>query len=59
MGSASQRLSQFADGGLLSPCMAYLLLCDAMFWGIGYPVMYLHLFKAPLLFSPADFRLAF
>jgi hypothetical protein len=32
MGSASQQLSQLADGGSLSPCMAYLLLYNAIFW---------------------------
>jgi hypothetical protein len=31
MGSASQQLPQRTNGGALSPCMAYLLLCDAMF----------------------------
>jgi hypothetical protein len=32
MGSASQQLSQLTDGGSLSPSLAYLLLCDAIFW---------------------------
>jgi hypothetical protein len=32
MGSASQQLSQLTDSGSLSPSLAYLLLCDAMFW---------------------------
>jgi hypothetical protein len=32
MGSTSQQLSQLAGGGSLSPYMAYLLLCDIMFW---------------------------
>jgi hypothetical protein len=31
MGSASQQLSQLIDGGSLSPSLAYLLLCDAIF----------------------------
>jgi hypothetical protein len=35
MGSASQQLSQLTDGGSLPPCMAYLLLCDFMFWGLA------------------------
>jgi hypothetical protein len=32
MGSASQQLSQLAGSGSLSPFMAYLILCGAMFW---------------------------
>jgi hypothetical protein len=32
MGSASQQLSQLTDGGSLSPSLAYLLLCDVIFW---------------------------
>jgi hypothetical protein len=32
MGSASQQLSQLIDSGSLSPSLAYLLLCDAIFW---------------------------
>jgi hypothetical protein len=42
MGSASQQLSQLTDSGSLSPSLAYLLLCDAMFWGFGYLVLYLY-----------------
>jgi hypothetical protein len=32
MGSASQQLSQLTGSGSLPPFMAYLLLCDAIFW---------------------------
>jgi hypothetical protein len=35
MGSASQQLSQLFNGGSLSQCMTYFLLCDAMFWGLA------------------------
>jgi hypothetical protein len=35
MGFTSQQLSQLADAGLLSPCKAYLLLCDTMLWGLA------------------------
>jgi hypothetical protein len=36
MSSASQQLSQLINGGVIvSPCMAYLLLCVAMFWDLA------------------------
>jgi hypothetical protein len=41
MGSASQQLSQLTDGGSLSPSLAYLLLCDVIFWVFCYLVLYL------------------
>jgi hypothetical protein len=35
IGSASQQVSQLSNGGLLSPCITYLLLCDTMVWGLA------------------------
>jgi hypothetical protein len=35
MGSAFQQLSQLTDGRSLSLCVAYLLRCDATFWGLA------------------------
>jgi hypothetical protein len=35
MGSTSQQLSQLVDSESLSPYMAYLCLCDTMFWGLA------------------------
>jgi hypothetical protein len=37
--------------------MTYLLLCDAMFWRIGYLVLYLRLFKGSLFFRLRVFAL--
>jgi hypothetical protein len=49
MGSASQELSQLAGGGLLSPYIAYLLLCDAIFWILA-TWFYIYVFSKHLCF---------
>jgi hypothetical protein len=53
MGSASQQLSQLTDSGSLSLSLAYLLLCDAIFWVLATWFCISIFFS----FSPPGFRL--
>jgi hypothetical protein len=55
MGSASQQLSQLADGGSLSLYMAYLLICDAMFWVLATRFC-ICVFSKQLCFFPFHLR---
>jgi hypothetical protein len=55
MGSASQQLSQLTDGESLSPSLAYLLLCDGIFWVLAtWFCIYISIFFS---FSPPGFCL--
>jgi hypothetical protein len=61
MSELAQILNSYLSSLTVGHCLSVYDLSSPMYYhilGFGYPILYLHLFKSSLLFSPLGFYLA-